>query len=280
MIPVDDLVTVLDVLAVDTAAATDFGGQQNLDDKRRVAVQDWLCPLLEQAGYPVRKHKTRRAPDGAFAYVGGAFADKKAALVDGHALNSLIVNATTDAIYVGLTAPYKGLLADMTDSVNGAAAGCSITYWNGQWSAFSSLSNQTVVAGVPFARAGRITWPEPSDWLVREVEDVLAYWVRIQLSAAPTSGTLNQLLPIARSRLTYPTALRVCAQLYAEGAGASRGDWKEKALDTMQQASAALQLVIGRLADEFDVDNDGTTANSTEINSVALTAAPFVWERG
>lgn len=280
MIPVDDLVTVLDVLAVDVAAAEDFGGAGNLDDKRRLAVQDWLCPLLEQAGYPVRKHKTRVAPDSAFTYIGGTYADAKALLTDGTELRSLVVNAATDAIYVGLTRPFKGVLADLTDSINGAAGAASITYWNGAWSAFSSLSNQTLVSGVPFARAGRITWPEPADWLVREISEEKAYWARIQLSAAPTSGTLHQLLPINRSRLTYPTALRVCAQLYMEGAASGRGEWKEKALDTMQQASAALQLVLGRVSDEFDADGDGKAAEATDINSVTVDAAPFVWERG
>jgi hypothetical protein len=190
------------------------------------------------------------------------------------------VNASTDALYVGLTMPFKGLLASLEDSVNGAAASCSITYWNGTWSAPASISNQTLASGVPFARAGRITWPEPSDWLVREIEDVSAYWVRVQLSAAPNSGTLNQLLPIARSRLTYPVALRVCAQLYAEGAASSRGEWKEKAAATALEASAALQLVIGRVVDEFDVDNDGVTAELTEVTSVALNVQPWTWERG
>jgi hypothetical protein len=280
VIPVDDLVTTLDVLAVDSTAATDFGGQQNLDDKRRVAVQDWLCPLLEQAGYPVRKHKTRRPPDGAFARTGGAWVDKKDAFTTaGAALTGLIADASADAIYVGLTMPFKGLLASMEDAVNGAAASCSITYWNGTWSAFTSISNQTLASGVPFARAGRITWPEPSDWLVREIEDVSAYWVRVQLSAAPNSGTLNQLLPIARSRLTYPVALRVCAQLYMEGFGSNRGEWKEKATVTALEASAALQLVIGRVVDEFDADSDGA-AETTDVTTIAQHVQPWTWERG
>lgn len=277
----DDLVTELDVLQNDVRSGEDFAGA-SLTDKLRLAVEEFLEPRLIAHGYIVGQHRTRRPPTAAWTSIGGAWADVTANAGDGAddlALHTVLAAPVTSALYLGLDRPFRGLFAAMTDTVNANAIAASITYWNGAWTTLgSSLVNGTVVTGTPFARAGRLTWPTPTDWITRAVNssDPL-YWVRIQANSAPTACLIHQLLPITRSRLTQPVALHALALLYREAIATGRGDWKEKAEAFEKAAEAQLQLVINLVADEFDVDEDGA-AEPTEVNSISR--EPWTWERG
>ena len=282
----EDLCTEIDLLACDAGAASDFG-ESPLIEKIRLAVRDWLEPRLLQHGLGPERHRTRRQPTACWTYTGGAWTDAtKDAGGDGDGILPATVFATpgTDAIYVGLDRPFRGVFAGLVDSVNTLGIAASLTYWNGEWSTLgSSLVNGTAVNGsasVPFARGGRITWPEPDDWLRRSVHESDAlFWVRLQVNSTPSACHLEQLLPITRSRLTYPVALHALSLLYREGVGGSRGDWAAKATAFSNAAGQAFDLVIGLAGDEFDVDDDGAVA-ATEVNSVASTVERWTFERG
>jgi hypothetical protein len=276
----DDVVTELDVLMNDVRAGEDFGDSP-IADKLRLAVETWLEPALLQHNYVPTRHRTQRAPARAWSVTGGTWADQTAALADPTSsldLATALAAPATDALYLGLDRPFRGLFVAMTDTVNANPIAASITYWNGQWTTLgSSLTNGTSVDGTPFARAGRLHWPTPADWMVRPVNGTAPlYWVRVQANSAPSACLIHQLLPITRSRLTQPVALRALSLLYRESVG-SRGDWKEKADTFGAAADAQLQLVIGLVGDEFDADEDGAV-EATEVNSI--TREPWVWERG
>ena len=277
----DDLVTDLDVLQNDVQISTDFP-EVSLTDKLRLALEEFLEPRLITHGYILGQHRVRRAPTAAWSNTGGTWADVTANASEGAddlALHTVLAAPVTSALYIGLDRPFRGLFASMTDTVNANAIAASITYWNGQWATLgSSLVNGTTVQGTPFARAGRVTWPTPTDWITRAVNgsDSL-FWVRVQANSAPTPCLLHQLLPITRSRLTQPVALHALALVYREAIASGRGDWKEKAEAFEKAAAAQLDLVINLVADEFDVDQDGAT-EPTEVNSI--TREPWVWERG
>ena len=279
----DDIVTPLDALQNDVRADEDFGDAlTGLPDKLRLALEEFLEPRLLKHGYKPHTHRTRRPPTKAFSFTGGVWADQTANAADGADtldLNAVLVAAGTDALYVGLDRPYRGLFLGMTDTVNGTGVAASLTYWNGQWATLgSSLTNATDVDGTPFARAGRLLWPTPGDWLPRAVNaSNPLYWVRLQVNSRPSACLIHQLLPITRSRLTQPVALHALALLYREGVGSNRGNWQEKADAFAKAASEQLQLVLDLVADEFDVDEDGAT-ETTEVNSIAR--EPWTWERG
>ena len=281
----NDVCTRLDVLANDVRALEDFGDDtgKELDDKIRLAIETWLQPLLAKHGFDYRTHITRREPDRCLVKTGGAWSNltDQAKGEGAGAINLRTVLATpgTDELYLGLDRPFRGVFVGMEDAVNTTAIASSLTYWSGQWSALpASLADATVLGRAPFARAGRIAWPTPADWLRRSVNDEGPfYWMRLQVNSLPSACEFVQLLPIVRSRLTQPTALKALALLYREGAGSTRGEWLAKATAFEQAADAQFQMVAGLIRDEFDVDDDGDVA-VTEVNSV--TVEPWSWERG
>jgi hypothetical protein len=275
-----DVCTALDVLANNSEAVADTGAA--LDDKIRLAVEEWLEPRLRAHGYVPAQHRTRRQPDMVLASTGGAWSD-----VTGRArgtapelsLAAILATPSTDALYIGLDRPFRGLFVNMTDTLNSNAIAASLTYWNGKWSSPASVANGTVYNSAPFGRAGRIVWPTPIDWIARAVggETTARYWVRLQVNSVPGASLVSQLLPITRSRLTQAVALRALGYLHTESISAGRGEWKELAEKCEKQADEQLQIVIGQVQDEFDVDADGAVA-ATEVNSV--TPLPWTWERG
>lgn len=279
-----DLCSRVDLIENDARILEDFGDELDVDNKIRLAVEDWLKPLLVAHNYKPHLHRTRKSPTACRAVTGGAWQDLTAAAADGtgFALGAVITSVATDAVYVGLDQPFRGLFVGMSDSVNVAAITASLTYWNGTWASLpASTANGTVIANAPFARAGRIVWPTPSDWLQRKVESLTVgphYWLRLQINSIPAgSCQFDALLPIVRSRLTQAVALKTLASVYREGAASNRGDWLPKANEFEALAAAQFNLVVGTIADEFDVDNDGVV-EPAEVNSVVR--APWVWERG
>lgn len=280
MIP-EDLCATLDVLAQDVEAVEN-APDSPIGDKIRSAVEDWLDPLLITHGYVPDRHLTRREPTKLFTSIAGVFEDRTSDACGGGgtaiALQTVFAAPSTDAIYIGLDRPFRGLFVGLQDTVNTVGIASSVTYWNGQWTAVNSLVNDTLVSGAPFGKAGRIRWQLPGDWLKRHVNsEGLYWWVRFQVNSTPAACPVTELLPITKSRLTTPVALEALSRLYFEGwTGSERGDWKAKAEHAHTRADAAFQRVVGLIRDEFDVDRDGDVGN--EVNSVV--PEPWVWERG
>ena len=284
MVPTD-LVTDLDLFALDGQAGTDFGGS-DLAAKRALAVHAWLTPRLEKAGYVPALHLTRDEPAAAWGLTGGVWTDLRAAFSSRSdtvtALAEVFVTPATDALYLGAPKPFKGLFWHVLDAGNTSpGAVSSLTYWNGQWTPFGSLADATVAASAAWAVGGRTTWAPPDDWITRPLDGDAAhrFWVRVQLAAAPSSpSAVSQVLTIRRSRLTDPTARYALGTLYQEGVGGSRGRWQEKADAFFKAAEAGLELVLPLVRDEFDVDESGAVGN--EASSVATNDWLYTWQRG
>lgn len=283
-----DLLSDLDLLAIDQRLLDDFGSTP-LEEKRRKAIVDWVSPRVEASGLRTYQHNIRRAPDAAYVRTGGAFTDitERAtnAEQDDLYVNSLLVTAATDALYIGLREPFRGLFVSMLDGVNvNTLTALQVKYWDGgQWRTPSSLVDGTIVASsIALSGGGRITWAMPSDWSARVLSTAInsqLYWVRLQVSQAVSNSTaVAQFLPIAQSRLTHPAAEYAVGMVYMEGYGGTRGDWAEKGKWLLAKAEQDLQLALGLIRDEFDVDDDGATERP-EVNSVTPSAS-VTWERG
>lgn len=288
MLNTGDIVTPLDLMALDLEAFTEFGtlSESSLMDKRQVTVEHWLTTRLGKAGLPVSRHMTRRSPDKGYSVTsGGAFTpqtfDSKDTWLD---VADLLVVPGTDALYVGMETPFRGLYVGMGDSVNANSLSISsVTYWNGgKWNAFSSVVDATYVSSsIAYSGGGRVMWRTPETWSRRAIgaDSDWFYWVKLQLNRQPSTGTLiNQLLPIRHSRLTTPAAMYSLGLMYRDAAVRTRGDWAEKGRLMMQDAETELGLVVTMVQDEFDVDRS-ESVSATEIGSVTPSTG-FRWERG
>jgi hypothetical protein len=197
-------------------------------------------------------------------------------------LNDVFVTAGSDALYLGSRDPFRGVFLAMADSVNVTSSVLSMAYWNGAWTAPSSVVDGTIqTVGRSLSGAGRVVWSQPDDWFRRPLNNSPAYWARLTVTVRPSDETrVGQILPLARSRLTYPTALFTLGLIYAEGWANTRGDWQTKASDYLTRAEAMLDRVLPLVADEFDIDASGAT-DRLEVNSVTRTLhTGFSWERG
>lgn len=282
MIP-GDLVTDLDLLALDVGVLTDFGATSlNLAHKRQVAVSDWLKPRLETAGYPPNKHRTRRAPDAAFLVRGAASFDVTQTFARATEFNISSMLATpADYLLVGMQQPFRGLFVGVGDAINAVTCAGSLTYWNGRWSVPSSLADDVTVDGKMFAAGGNLSWSLQDDWFPRLLGNTMAYWVRFSCSSSLSANVgIGQILPIARSRLTDPAASYAMHLIYREASGSNTGQWMEKSKLFLDAANSALALAMPLLQDEFDLDVSNAI-EPTEPNSVAATRpSGYTWERG
>jgi hypothetical protein len=299
-----DLVTDLDLLALDSSVATDFGATSlQLSEKRRVAVTDWLRPRLEQAGLNPSRHQTRRQLEAAQwqdKWGTEAWFDLKARFSSTTELDisSLIDLNFSDGLYLAGREPFRGLHFAMTDSVSYAIGGFAMApitdaileYWNGAWTPLDAAANSfcdgtTLTGGYhALSRAGRMTWNPPDDWYPRTVNGQPGYWVRLSIdygaanSVAP--GYVSQVTQLSRSRLTDPAANYALHLIYREGIANSRGDWKAKADLFLARADKSLELALNFVRDEFDVDED-QMVTPLEVNSVAPARDDlWSWERG
>lgn len=102
-----------------------------------------------------------------------------------------------DYIYVGCPHSFSSRFF-LVDTVNDVTAKLTVEYYygNSNWRAVKNQVDETSVAGVPFARAGFITWDLPSDWVRTQIngypelpysvtpkDDLGYFWVRIKSSS-------------------------------------------------------------------------------------------------
>ncbi len=284
----EDLLSELDVLALDSMALDDFGLDATaiLTDKRRLSVE-WVRRSLEREGLDPNKHITRHAPAKAFSHNGAAYTDVTGELgsLDGALdLASVFATPSTDSLFLAHSEPFAALYVGMLDEVNTLSSECvnSVTYWNGgKWAGVNSVADGTVVsASGAFSGGGRISWQLPVDIQRRPLnQSDYLYWVRLRVSLTPTAATnVLQILPVRRSRLTLPAAYHALALLYDDGDQRRRGEWVEKVERYQRKASELLTDAMAHARDEFDIDkSESVTAG--EGNSVQA-PPPFVMLRG
>lgn len=78
-------------------------------------------------------------------------------------LNSLDTLANSDAVYVGVHLPIRGLRV-IIGNTNGNAATLTVTYWNGTAWTDISATDGTASGGATFGQTGNITWTIPTTW--------------------------------------------------------------------------------------------------------------------
>jgi hypothetical protein len=294
MLNIDDLLTELDVLAVDSTVLTGFAetaeaGSTNLAAKRRIVVDEWLRGALEANHYQPERHLVRRAPDQVYGFTGGVYTDLTDHAGDSTAddinLATVIVSPATDALFVRASQPFRSLWLTMIGTVNvGSICVASPQYWNGgAWTAFDNLVDETRVNTVSLTKGGRLSWQLPTDWNRRPLatDTEWGFWLKLAWSAAPTASTVvSQVLPVRRSRLTPACVYRVLALLYSESWGVQRGEWKEKAVRYYEMADESIAGAIDKIQDEFVLAATDEAVTATMQSSVTVDPSLFILERG
>lgn len=253
----NDLLTDEDLLAYERTILTQFGVYE-WRERRQKALEDWLFPLLEAQGFPPQQLRTRHAPSAVIGVTSSVATDLTSEALDEEGLLlSAILAGSSDALYIGFTAPFRGLSIRMLDNVNAVASTLSLHVWTDAWGSPNNLVN-TSGSATPFARGGALTWRLPENVVKREVESTGPYyWARLQLSVAPTAGTrIGALSVIRRSRLCAAVTLRTLALIFREAPTGQDGPWTEKADWYEREADQAWLRVQGQLGGEFDTDGD------------------------
>lgn len=297
---VDDVLSDLDLLAVDRQALTIFGADAlaSIADKRRIAVDDWLAGELKAKGYNPFTHSLRRAPDLVIRASDPDDTDLTDRLADRStnspvALGAEVFQSDTDALVIGLRDPFKALTVVMTEPANvntRSLSVASLTYWNGAWTTLdaNSLIDTTRVNSISFAKGGVFRFTSPEDWEPRPYDssDPRGDWLyltTIWLTQPATLGALvSQILPTRRSRLTSAAGFYAMHLLCLEAAKGARGNWDERADQYAKKAYTSLARDLPLADDEFDVDNSGSV-QPIEARSVVPAPSkldPFSWERG
>lgn len=264
MLNTEDIVTLADVLTLDTTALIAFGvttpvAASSIQDKRGVAVQQWLRQELIKAGYVPDRHSLRMAPASAYRYTGGSWVDitsSCASETEELDLDTALVTPGSDFLYFRSGFVPKALQVVMQDSVNvNTLSFNSLQYWNGhRWQAFSSLTDATVAASIAFSGGGAISWQRPTDWDRRSVngETEWGYWTRLTTSRALSAGTkATQLLTLKPSVLMLPAAYKALHLLYSEAWGAQPSEYQAKAKEYGTMAKDALASALSGVVDEF-----------------------------
>ena len=74
----NDLVTDVDLKGYESTILTQFA-VPDWQERRQKAIEDWLFPLLESAGFTPPRLRTRHTPVSAFGYTSASFTDKTSA---------------------------------------------------------------------------------------------------------------------------------------------------------------------------------------------------------
>lgn len=279
-----DLVSDGDLTDYEADLLTKFG-QSTWQAKRLKALEDWLFPILKSRGFDPQRLRTRAECDAVFGYTASAYTDYLSASQDATAddLNLATIFATvgTDAIYVGSSQPFRGLFVRMQDAVSAVAAVLTVAYWSGAWDSLTIADGTSQTAGKAFSGGGSITWTLPADWATRTINSVASlYWIKITISATPTSAKAGQLGVIRSSSLRAPTTFRTLQLVFREAPTSHDGPWREKAEFYAEEADLALQRALLICGGEFDTDlNDliGATEDAQTVDQVS--GGPWGLER-
>lgn len=264
----NDLVTDVDLRDYEEEVLTAFG-QSTWQAKRAKALEDWLFPILKGQGFDPQKLRTRFECDKVWGYTSSAYSDKTAAASDTTAddlnLATIFANASTDVIYIGSTAPFRGVFVRMADTVSSASGILSVAYWNGNWENLLVADGTIQTAGKSFSAGGSVTWLLPVDWMTRTVNgsDPL-YWAKLTVSAVPTGAKAGQLAVIRASSLRAPATFRTLQLIMAEAPTGADGPYRDKSQFYKDEADAALQRALQICGGEFDTDDASDLISETE----------------
>lgn len=287
----NDLLSDSDLADYEARVMSDFG-QTTWAAKRTKVFEDWLWPILRANGLNPDRFRTRFAPQKVWGFTGSAYTDYTTAAGDTSEddlnLGTVFATVGTDALYLGSIRPFRGLHLRILESVSAVTSLMTVAYWADQWTALTIADGTAKTAGKTCSGGGSVTWGLPSDWVVRKINasDPL-YWVKVTVSATPTSAKASQIGVIHRSALCAPAALRTLMWIFREAPTSQDGPWKDKAAYYEQEADFALQRALPVIGGEFDTTDpanptdvvDPTAATQTTAEASGVGSA-FVWERG
>jgi hypothetical protein len=268
----NDLVSDADLADYEVNTMTSFG-QTSWQSKRTKALEDWLFPILTARGFQPHRLRTRFECDAVYGFTGAVYSDKTSAAKDTTEddlnLATIFTTAGSDALYIGSTAPFRGLFVRTADTVGTAASILSVAYWNGNWEALTVQDGTAQTAGKTLSGGGSVTWLLPVDWMVRAVNgSTRYYWAKVTVSATPTSAKAGQLGVIRASSLRAPATFRTLQLIFQEAPTGGDGPWRDKAEFYRQEADAALQRALLICGGEFDSDE----SDEISVTEAAQTA--------
>lgn len=281
----NDLVSDVDLTDYESSVLTQFG-QTVWTGRRTKALEDWLFPILKAAGFDPFRLRTRAQVDKAWGFTASAYSDITTATQNDTAddvnLATIFATPGTDALYIGSTQPFRGTFIRQLDTVSSAASVLSVAYWNGAWQSLTISDGTIHATGKTFSGGGSVTWTMPVDWATRVVNasDAL-YWVKLTVTAVPTSGKAGQIGVIRSSALRAPATFRTLELIFREAPTSSDGPWRDKAEHYKAEADVALQRALQICGGEFDVTTVDDLIDATEAAQITSEVSnPFTWERG
>ena len=116
-------------------------------------------------------------------------------------------NADNDVIDVGHNDDFGGIEFHVGSNANKTPGELKAYYANDtEWSELTIVKNTTITDdGVPFGQDGEISWIVPAGWPEDDVNSILGYWVRFELSAASSSFDIEEIYVGRNSRLDFST---------------------------------------------------------------------------
>lgn len=269
---VADLFGDADLLAYESTLLDQFD-VVNFDAKRVKACEDWLWPIMRSRGFDLARWRIRYQPDAVQGYTSSAYSDLTSATQNDSADDvdlASVLAASGDYLYIGSTEPFRGLSVRMLDSVSSASATLTVQAWCDSWRTLTVTDGTQVTAGKPFSRGGRLTWTVPEDWVGRKVNAIGPYyWVRVNLSAAPTGATVSQIGCLRRSVVCSAVTMRTLASIFREAPISQDGPWLEKATYYANEADMALERAIPLLGGEFDTATEDDVIDADEAAQTA-----------
>jgi hypothetical protein len=278
----NDLVSDIDLRDYEASILERFG-QTSWLAKRTKALEDWLFPVLKGQGFNPHRLRTRRECQSVQGYTASTYSDLTSAASstteDDVALATVFATAGSDALYLGLDEPYKGLFFRLLDTVGSAASVLSVAYWNGQWEALQISDGTAKTAGKTFSGGGSVHWLLPMDWAVRKVNSVGPYyWTKVTVSATPTSATATQIGAIRGSVLRAPATFRTLELIFREAPTGAPGPWDEKADYYEKQADSALQRALAIAGGDFETDDPPTDLISEDESGQTTAEVAGGWK--
>lgn len=276
----NDLVSDVDLTDYESTILTGFGAS-TWTARRTKALEDWLFPILKGHGFDPFTLRTRAEVDKAFGFTGAAYTDVTSATqsttADDVNLAAVFATPGTDALYLGSTQPFRGVFLQQLDTISAIASVLSVAYWNGAWTALTISDGTAHTTGKTFSGGGPVTWTLPVDWQRRVVNASEArYWVKLTVTAVPTSAKASQIGVIRSSSLRAPATFRTLELIFREAPTSADGPWREKAEYYEGQADAALQRALVICGGEFDTDGS-EQISVTEAATTASEASDGGW---
>jgi len=278
-----DLLSDEDLVAYEATILERFG-PTNWQARRTKALEDWLFPILRGRGFDPLLLRTRYEPDKVWGFTSPTYTDFTSAsrdtTVEDINLATLFATPSTDILYIGSKHPFRGMFLRLHDNVSSAAGILSAAYWSGAWEPLT-LTDRTIASGKTLALGGSVTWTLPVDWAVRKVNDSEAlYWLKVTVSATPTSAKASQIGCIRASALRAPTTFRTLQLIFQEAPTGADGPWAEKALFYKEEADLALARALPIIAGEFDTDKSDLLSEEEANPTLDETGGgPFLLER-